>query len=392
VAEWPTLSPGTPLEVPEEIKNIVRDRLLGILFSQSFDIINREIGTPEDLNFGCQVGLAFRKGPFDIMKELGEAEVNRIMSKFQAERPGFPGAKKPFSEYQDFRRYILVDEMDGVKIITIRRPQVRNAINDDVIDEILGVFQENIDNPSVKGFVITGYGQAVFSSGADIGKFPEMLGNKKASIQYSRDCAEVQRFMDSMDKPVVAAINGYVWGGGLELIIRCHSIIANKKSTFRFPEITLGILPGIGGCIVPYRKWPQGAKVFHEMICLSKPIDAEQAADIGMVNKLVDNYYDMIQEAVKEVNNLQGKVKPVPDGKVDIPQVEVPEQPMAGKLSLSKEAVAITARTIRDGAAAETFVEALEIGYKGFGEIACTEAAKEGISAFLEKRQPEFRK
>lgn len=392
VAEWQTIRPGTKLEVPGEIKKLVRDRLLGVLFSQSFDVINRGIGTLEDLNFGCQVALGFRKGPLDIMKDIGEAEVERIMNKFLAERPGFPGAQKPFSEYQAFRRHILVDEMDGVRIITIRRPQAMNAISDEINDEILEVFQENIDNPSVKGFVITGYGQAAFSAGADIGRFLEMLGNKEASIRYARDCAKVQRFMDSMDKPVVAAVDGFALGGGLEVAIRCHSIIATKRATFRFPEITLGILPAIGGCIVPYRKWPQGAKLFHEMICLARPIGAKEAADIGMVTKLTDNYFDAIREAVKEVGNLQGKVKPIPEGKVDIPEVEVPEQPMAGKLPLSKEAVSITARTIRDGAAADSLADALEIGYKGSGEIACTEAAKEGISAFLEKRQPVYKK
>lgn len=392
VAEWQTIRPGTRLEVPEEIKKIVRDRLLGVLFSQSFDVINRGIGTLEDLNFGCQVALGFRKGPFDIMKELGEAEVERVMSKFQSQRPGFPGAQKPFSEYQDFRRHILVDEREGVKIITIRRPQVMNAINDEVNDEILGVLKENMADPSVKGFVITGYGEAAFSTGADIGRFPEVLGKKEAAVQYSRECAKVQRFMDNMDKPVVAAVDGLALGGGLEIAIRCHSIIATKKATFRFPEITLGILPGIGGCIVPYRKWPRGARVFHEMICFARPIGAKEAADIGMVTRLTDNYFDMIKEAVNEVSNLQGKVKPIPVGKVKIPEVEIPEKPMAGKLPLSKEAVSIAARTIRDGATAGSLAEALEIGYKGFGEIACTEAAKEGISAFLEKRQPEYKK
>lgn len=392
VAEWRTLPRGSRLEIAEDVRNIVRDRLLGILFSQSFDIINRGIGTLEDLNFGCQAALGFRKGPFDIMRELGEAEVNRIMTKFQAERPGFPGAEKPFAEYQDFKRHILVDEMDGVKIITIRRPQAMNAINDEINDEILAVFQENIANPLVKGFVITGYGPAAFSAGADIGRFPEMLGNKAASVQYARDCAKVQLFMDKMDKPVVAAIDGLALGGGLEIAIRCHSIIATKKSTLRFPEVTLGILPGIGGCIVPYRKWPQGARVFHEMLCLARPITAKEAADIGIVTRLVDNYFDMIQEAVKEVGNLQGKVKPIPDGKVDIPEIEIPEPPMSGELRLSKEAISIIVRTIKDGAAADRFADALEIGYKGFGEIASTEAAKEGISAFLEKRQPEYKK
>jgi len=392
VAEWQTIRPGTRLEVPEEIKKVVRDRLLGVLFSQSFDVINRGIGTLEDLNLGCQVAFGFRKGPFDIIKELGEAEVERVMSKFQSQRPGFPGAQKPFSAYQDFRRHILVDEREGVKIITIRRPQVMNAISDEVNDEILGVFEENIPDPSVKGFVITGYGEAAFSAGADIGMFPEVLGKREAAAQYSRECAKLQHFMDNMDKPVVAAVDGLALGGGLEIAIRCHSIIATRKSAFRFPEITLGILPGIGGCIVPYRKWPRGAGAFHEMICFARPMGAKEAADIGMVTRLTDNYFDMIMEAVNEVSNLQGKVKPIPEGKAKIPEVEIPEKPMAGKLPLSKEAVAIAARTIRDGATAGSLAEALEIGYKGFGEIACTEAAKEGISAFLEKRQAEYKK
>ena len=68
-------------------------------------------------------------------------------------------------------------------------------------------------------------------------------------------------FMDQMDKPVVAAINGLALGGGLEVALRCHSMVATKNAGFQFPEITLGILPGIGGCIVPYRKWPKGAEL-----------------------------------------------------------------------------------------------------------------------------------
>ena len=87
------------------------------------------------------------------------------------------------------------------------------------------------NDPSVKGFVITGYGNAAFSAGADIGKFPEMLGDAAASAQYARDCAKVQIFMDQMAKPVVAAINGFALGGGLELAIRCHGIVATNRIT-----------------------------------------------------------------------------------------------------------------------------------------------------------------
>ena len=392
VNRWLTHRPGSPVDVNDNIKNTIRDRLLGILFSQSFDIIDRGIGTEADLNFGCQVALGFKKGPLDLMRGLGEEEVNRIMEKFQKERPGFPQPSQPVADYQDFNRFILVDDLDGAKIITIRRPQAMNALNDELTDEILGVLKKFADNPAVKGFIITGYGTAAFSAGADIGKFPSMLGDPAASAQYARDCAQVQTFMDQMEKPVVAALNGLAMGGGLEVAIRCHSMVSMKNAILQFPEITLGILPGIGGCVVPYRKWPKGAALFHEMICFGKPLKAKEAAEIGMIASLADNYQDLIQAAIEEVNNLQGKVTGIPQGKVDIPAIVIPDQPTAGKQVLSKEAVTITAQTIQKGVATEDLAEALEIGYQGFGEIACSEAAKEGISAFLERRKPEFKK
>ena len=392
VDKWVTHRPGAKVEVPEDERGFIRDRMLGILLSQSFDIIDRGIGTKEDLNYGCQIALGFRKGPLDVMGDLGESEVFRIMKRFGEDRPGFPQPKGSFAVYQDFKRHLLVDDMDGVKIITIRRPQAMNAISDEINNEILSVLKDHVDDPDVKGFVITGYGTRAFSAGADIGKFPQTLGDKSAAYQYAKDCAEVQLFMDRMNKPIVAAINGMALGGGLEVALRCHGMVATKNATFQFPEITLGILPGIGGCIVPYRKWPQGAKLFHEMICLARPLNAQEALEIGMVTKIVDDYPGLIRAAVDEVKSLEAKIQRIPDGKVDITEITIPDEPMAGKLPLSKEAITIIEKTMKAGAAAGTFAEALEVGYQGSAEIACTEAAKEGITAFLEKRRPEFRK
>jgi len=392
VDKWLTPRPGAKVEVLKDLKESIRDRLLGILFSQSFDIIDRNIGTPQDLNLGCQIALGFRKGPFDIMRELGETEVERIMKRFQKERPGFPQAAKKITHYQDFKRHLLVDEIEGVKIITIRRPQALNALNDEVTNEILTVLKENNANPDIRGFVITGYGTRAFSAGADIGRFPQTLGNAKAAIQYARDCAEVQLFIDQMDKPVVAAVNGMALGGGLEIAIRCHSLIAVQNVFFQFPEITLGILPAIGGCVVPYRKWPQGAELFHQMICLAKSINANEALIIGMVSKLVEDEADLIGAAIAEVQRLQKNIKRIPQGRVQISEIKVGDEPKAGNQILSKEAVAIALRTVQAAAAAEKLSEALEIGYQGFGEIACTDAAREGITAFLEKRKPVYKR
>ena len=89
----------------------------------------------------------------------------------------------------------------------------------------------------------------------------------------------------------MAAVNGLALGGGLELAIRCHSIVATKNASLQFPEITLGILPAIGGCVVPYRKWPQAANVFHEMLRLGKSVKVQEAQNIGMVKKVADDYF-----------------------------------------------------------------------------------------------------
>jgi enoyl-CoA hydratase / 3-hydroxyacyl-CoA dehydrogenase len=392
VERWAVPRPGTKTPVPEDVRKKVRDRLLGILFSQCFDISDRVIGTKEDLNFGCQVGLGFRKGPFDILRDLGEGEAKRIVDNYSKERPGFPQPKKPLSSYQDFKRYLLVDDVDGAKIITIRRPEAMNALNENIMKEILAVLKENADMPEVKGFVLTGYGNRAFSAGADIGQFPSTLGNREAAAKLARDNSTLLVYMDQMTKPVVAAINGMALGGGLELAIRCHGMVALKQASFQFPEITLGISPGIGGCVVPYRRWPKAAALFHEMICFARRISAKEAVEIGMISSVAENYWDMIRAAVEKVKQLGGKIPKIPEGKISIPDIQLPDHPVAGKLALSKEALSVLVKIIKDAAAAKTLTEALEIGYLGSGDIACTAAAREGITAFLEKREAKFTK
>ena len=392
VEKWNVPRPGTDVPVSDERRKIIRDRMLGLLFSQSFDIVDRKIGSKADLNFGCQAGLGFKKGPLDIMRDLGEEEVMRIMARFEKDRPGFPQPTQPLKEYITFNRHVLVDDMDGVKVITIRRPQALNASNEEVTGEMLAVLKAYADDPAVKGFVITGYGDRAFCAGSDIGRFPETLGNPEEAYKYARDFAEVQLYMDQMDKPVVAAVNGMALGGGMELAIRCHAIVATDTAKFQLPEITLGIVPGVGGCVVPYRKWPKGASIFHEMVCLARPLSASEAFEIGMVDELAESGIDLIKSAVARVKSLENNIPRIPDGEIELPPITLPETLMAGDLALSKEVVGILKKTIEKGAKAKTFLEALGAGYQGAAEAACTDAAKEGIGAFLEKRAPVFEK
>jgi enoyl-CoA hydratase/3-hydroxyacyl-CoA dehydrogenase len=379
------------VEIDPDTAARVRDRLLGVLFSQSFDVINKGIGTLEDLNLGCQIALGFRKGPFDVMRDLGEGEVSRIIKDFQKARPGMPGMERSYDRYQDFPRNILVDEIDNVKIITIRRPQFMNALSDEVNDEILGILTKYEKDASIKGFVITGYGDRAFSAGAEIGRFPEVLGDAEGSIQFCRDCSHLLRYLDRCQKPVVSAVNGLALGGGFELAIRCHEILAVKDAWFQFPEVTLGILPGIGGLVVPYRRWPQGSAVFHSMLRLAERLTAQKARDLGIVTALAEDYPSLIWAAVSRVLGLQGAIERMADQPAQIAPLETIQEPRAGKLPLSRQVIGIITEAIERGAAAQSFEEALEIGYRAFGDVACTEAAREGISAFTEKRTPQFK-
>jgi enoyl-CoA hydratase/3-hydroxyacyl-CoA dehydrogenase len=393
IATWFTLKPGEKEEVDPKIAEQVRNRLLGVLFSQSFDIINKGIGTLEDLNLGCMIGLGFRKGPFEIMNDQGEDKVKTIMAEYQKSRPGMPGMEGDYSRYQDFKKNILVDDIDGVKIITMRRPQFMNALNDDVNMEILDVMKAYENDPAVKGYVITGYGDKAFCAGAEIGKFPQLLGDAAGSVQYSKDCSLLLRYLDSCTKPVVAAVNGMALGGGFELAIRCHKLVATESAWFQLPEVTLGIVPGIGGLVVPYRRWPNASKLFHDMIRQAARLTAKEAADLGIISAVAEDYFSLIQKAVQEVKALVGQALPrISDSPVEIAPLEPLAAPMSGKLALSKEVVEIINKAVKDAAAADSFEKALEIGYLASGEVACTDSAKEGISAFMQKRPPEFKK
>jgi enoyl-CoA hydratase/3-hydroxyacyl-CoA dehydrogenase len=392
VAKWNYNKPRTKVDVTPELAEWIRTRFLGCVFSQAFYIADKSIGTRSDLNFGSMVALGYKKGIFDLMKSLGAEKVNDIMKKFLAERPGFPQPTKSIEEYVDFPRDILVDEKDGVKILTIRRPQAANALSDHTCNEILAELKKGEADASVKGFVITGYGPKAFCAGADIGGFIATFGNHEKGQALSRGNSKVLEYIDQMNKPVVAALNGLAMGGGTELATRCHSMVAMDKAFMQLPEITLGMIPGMGGVVIPYRKWPKAAAKFHAMIGTSERLTVPEAVEIGIAKKTAKTFPELIDAAVAEVNSLQGNIPRIADGAVDIPEFVVPDDPKAGDLPLSKEILGIIGGIINKAAKAGTLAEALEIAYVGAGDISCAADCKEGVMAFMEKRKPEFSK
>jgi enoyl-CoA hydratase/3-hydroxyacyl-CoA dehydrogenase len=389
---WSTVSPGKTVPVAPETAAAIRDRLLGILMSQSGDILDRNIGEAADLELGCRLALGFKSGPLELMGKLGAPEVVRIGKRLAAERQGLPLPKRALTDYQNFHRTVLVDDARGVKIITIRRPEALNALHDELTDEILGVIRQFETDAAVRGFVITGYGPRAFSAGADIGRFPKMLGDAEAAAQYACDCSRLLLHIDRMEKPVVAALNGMALGGGLELALRCHGAVAMANASLQLPEITLGIVPGLGAMVVPYRRWPKAAATFHAMMRRAERVSAKKAHELGIVDRLSDDYAAMIESAVERVQALTGQLQAPRDGAVAIEPPTPGDAITFNGQKLSVEVTRILERAIVEAAAAQSFDAALEIGYRAFGASACTAAAREGIDAFLQRRPADFTK
>ncbi len=369
----------------------IRDRLLGILYAQTVDILDREIGRPADLELGCRLAFGLKHGPLELMRRAGEPEVDRVLGRLAGERPGMPRLKRPLAAYLDFRRDVLVDDVDGVCVITLRRPEALNALHDQLNDEILSVLTERASDPGTQGFVITGYGSRAFCAGADIGRFPSLLGDAAASRDYARACSRLLVALDRAAKPVVAALNGLALGGGLELALRCHAIVGIRGAKLQFPEIGLGIVPGIGGLAVPYRRWPQAAELFHRMLRRAERIDAETAARYGVMD-LCEDPAELIPTAIAMVGALVGRVPAPVDGPVCIAAPAAAPAVGVDGAPLSAVVRAIVDEAIVAAAAATSWTDALEVGYAAFGASACTAAAREGISAFAERRTPDFAK
>lgn len=256
------------------------------------------------------------------------------------------------SEYET----ILTSTEDGIGLITINRPEVRNAMNDRVADELRAALDEMREDESVGALVFTGAGEKAFVAGADIGDLRErtMLDALSAGMQRLYD--EIEDF----DKPTIAAVNGYALGGGCELAMACDIRIAAANARFGLPETALSIIPGAGGTQRLAHLVGKGRAV--EMILTGRMIDAEEAEKIGLVTGVVPQA-DLVDAAKETVRTILSK------------------GPLA--VRLAKLAVKSGFETDqRTGQVIERLAQAL---------LFESEDKLEGTSAFLEKRKPDFK-
>jgi enoyl-CoA hydratase len=187
-------------------------------------------------------------------------------------------------------KYITSALEGGILYVTVNREDKMNVLNRATLEEIRAVMQEVYDEEEIKGAIITGAGDKAFIAGADINEIAEL--NEVNGRKFSEIGQEVFNMIETCDKPVIAAINGYALGGGCELAMACHLRVATKNAKFGLPEVKLGLLPGFGGT----QRLPQlvGKGKALEMMMTADMISAQDAKECGLINHLVEDKEELL--------------------------------------------------------------------------------------------------
>jgi enoyl-CoA hydratase len=252
---------------------------------------------------------------------------------------------------------VLVAVQDRIAIVTINRPDKRNALNATVRRELVAAFDEVRDDDDVRVVIITGAGDKAFVAGADIGEFAQRTPlEQRASMQGRRIFDEVA----ALPKPVLAMINGVALGGGCELALACDLRIAARSARLGQPEVRLGLIPGAGGT----QRLPRlvGPSRALRLILTGEPIGAEEAHRIGLVDEVVDDV--ALQQRTVEIAGAIAAHSPVALRLAKAAVASAWEAPLAAGLTYERE----------------LFITAF-----------ASDDRVEGVNAFLEKRPPQFR-
>ena len=252
---------------------------------------------------------------------------------------------------------VLLEKKDKVALIKINRPEAMNSLNEEVLTGLDQAVKEAAKDPEVAVVIITGEGKA-FVAGADIAGMQPL--DEKGGMEWGKLGQRVFRAIETMEKPTIAAVNGFALGGGCELAMACDMRIASEKAKFGQPEVGLGITPGYSGT----QRLPRlvGKAKAMELILTGDIITADEAAAIGLVNRVVP-----LESLIEEAFALAAKI--------------TKNAPLA--VRYSKKAIV-------DGLEEQDMDKAIAIESELFGKCFSTEDQKEGMGAFLEKRKPVF--
>ena len=252
---------------------------------------------------------------------------------------------------------ILLSTENEIALLTINRPKVLNALNVETLKELQAAIQEVKGDGTVKVLIITGSGEKAFVAGADIQEMRDM--NSVQALAFSRLGHQTMKMIEDLDRPVIAAVNGFALGGGSEIALACDFIYASDNAKFGLPEVTLGVFPGFGGT----QRLPRliGKGKAKELIMTGKMIGAQEALQLGVVNRVFPPA-SLMEETKKVAAQIAGN------------------GPIGVRL----------AKMVVNSGFDVGLGEACSMESIAFSVCFATEDQKEGMKAFGEKRKPSY--
>lgn len=351
--------------------------LYALMVNEAAWLIENNVSTADQIDLACQLGLNFPEGLLRRADRIGLdkiiSELDRLYTQHKDERykantllrqmvqagktgeaagEGFYKYTKESREYKTLT--VRIDKKTHVAYVSLNRPQRLNAINSEMREELPKVFSELRDNPDVRVIVLKGEGGKAFSAGADITEFTQ--GKPYQFVELG----EFFRAPELCPKPVIAAIDGFALGGGLELALACDFRLASKRSEVGQPEIHLGLIPGGGGTQRLIRV--VGTSRAKELCMLGERVSVERAAQWGLIDHVYEN--DKFEQEVQAFAEKLAERAPI--------AVRLAKQIMNAGADCSMEAALLMER-------------------EAFGLLFSTEDMLEGVNAFLSKKKPHFK-
>lgn len=384
---------------PEDKFEVVKNRMLGMLFTLTAEMIEHDMASVDAINFLAEKALAFRLGPPALIESMGFAEARHIARQFvrkqkitlaQEAAPLWVLDEKNTGTFAGWQRlYVDYKEENGVGVLNLKR----SAINHLLIHELDRAYEILQGDPQVKAIVIIadGWLSADFGHGADLHCFVPVLGKRDAALSliqtWKRTLGKFRR-----GKPTVAALTGRALGGSLELATSCHARVAAQGCKLAQPETIVGVIPGLGGCHQIHRSSQSSAfDRINELLLTGESFSAEEAMEWGFVQKVVSSV-DVQRESSEFALALAEQRIPMPTFIEGAQSVEVcaDVKPTNEKgVVLDQKLRELLVQTIRE-CNQVPFAEASQLEEQRAADSLCMSASRIGVAALLKGKAPQF--
>ena len=411
---------GDEEECEEDLAKIIRERLLGAVFSIASQIVEEEICSMEDVDRGAKVGLRWELGPFELMNEFGIDEAYRMAKSYselhneesEFKLPKFLQIKSETGKPWMFE-FVDAEIKNGIATVNINRPEAMNALNETVVEQLGALIDSLNEDTTIHTIVLEGAGKA-FVAGADVKFFVDKLDENAFPkiYQFTAEGHNVLAKIENSPKTTIALTTGLALGGGLELALSCDYRIGTRRTQFRFPETSIGIYPGLGGtqrttriCGVNAARWailagnwigPEEGEDLGLITHLVEPADVEKTIGIISDQGKPENKYtgtpvrmsEAVQAAVEFYSdeNMNSIITgQIPDG-----TVEVYANRQLKQISRNAPIALKMASELIDVAASTNLEEGLAAELQNLEDIFATKDAYEGLSSLIQGRRPSY--